>query len=304
MRSDSGRRWLIAAVGLFLLLLVGWVVLALQLNVALAGPLPFAPRLMSNLQADYAPDGGNAPIGLISLSIMDEALQSLGDALGLSDEEEAALHESMELAMSQPVPTATALDFEGSVPFTATPTKIPPATDTPTPLPTSTRPPATRTPTKEPTRTKEPTDKPGPTDEPEPTSAATGPATAEPTDDADVADPEILSVALNPSPPSNEGSCEIEVLAVVFDPAPSSGIDDVYARMQINDGSWDNTSLSLSSGGFEAGAWYGHYTGTVSLSGASEGDTVTIKIKVKDNSPGADWIYSGEFNFTMDSTCP
>jgi len=27
---------------------------------ALAGPLPFAPRLMSNLRADYGPDAGGA----------------------------------------------------------------------------------------------------------------------------------------------------------------------------------------------------------------------------------------------------
>jgi hypothetical protein len=155
MKPDSGRRWLMAAVALFLLLLGGWVVLALQLNVALAGPLPFAPRLMSNLRSDYAPDDGSAPIGLISLSIMDEAIKSHGEALGLTGDEAAAQQESMELAMSQPVPTATAINFEGDLPFTAT---LPPTTLLPRTRRSRRRPtPRAPTSTPEPTETKKPT---------------------------------------------------------------------------------------------------------------------------------------------------
>ncbi|HLE23766.1 MAG TPA: hypothetical protein VI701_05605, partial [Anaerolineales bacterium] len=96
--KDSGRRWLIAAVGLFLFLLVGWVLLALQLNSALAGPLPFGPGLMSRLSADYRADEGGRSVALISLSILNDAMA----ALGLTEDEAAAAHESMELAMSQP----------------------------------------------------------------------------------------------------------------------------------------------------------------------------------------------------------
>src|SRR3990172_3430931 len=76
--KDSGRRWLIAAVGLFVFLLVGWVLLALQLNSALAGPLPFGPGLMSRLSADYRADEGERSVALIALSILEPAMQALG----------------------------------------------------------------------------------------------------------------------------------------------------------------------------------------------------------------------------------
>ncbi len=147
--KDSGRRWLIAAVGLFVFLLVGWVLLALQLNSALAGPLPFGPGLMSRLSADYRADEGGRSVALIALSILEPAMQ----ALGLTEDEAAAAHESLELAMSQPVPTATAMDFDGAAPFTATPTitNTPVPTNTPLPTATNTRRPPTRTP--EPTKT-------------------------------------------------------------------------------------------------------------------------------------------------------
>ena len=229
MKSDSGRRWLIAAVGLFLFLLVGWVLLALQLNVALAGPLPFAPRLMSNLQADYSPDAGAAPIGLISLSIMNEALQSLGDALGLTGDEEAALHESMELAMSQPVPTATALNFEGEAPFTATPTvtNTPLPTDTLTPIPTNTPTntpkPATPTKTATPSKTPEPTDD----DADEPTASATTAAPAV----ADSDRPDIVSYEVSP-PPGTLTVCTITATLRVTDAEPSSGISASQVGMK------------------------------------------------------------------------
>ena len=84
--KDSGRRWLIAAVGLFVFLLVGWVLLALQLNSALAGPLPFGPGLMSKLSADYRADEGGRSVALIALSILEPAMQ----ALGLTEDEAAA----------------------------------------------------------------------------------------------------------------------------------------------------------------------------------------------------------------------
>src|SRR3989304_3932110 len=99
---------------------------------------------MSRLSADYRADEGGRSVALISLSILNDAMQTLG----LTEDEAATAHESMELAMSQPVPTATAMDFEGAAPFTATPTvtntSLP--TNTATPIPTNTRRPPTRTP--------------------------------------------------------------------------------------------------------------------------------------------------------------
>ena len=198
--KDSGRRWLIAAIGLFLFLLVGWVLLALQLNSAMAGPLPFGPGLMSRLNANYRADEGGRSIALISLSILEPAMR----ALGLTDEEAAAAHESVELAMSQPVPTATAMDFDGAAPFTATPTvtNTPLPTETATATPTNTRPPPTRTPTA--TKTRNPTNTPGgPT-------ATLGAPTA--TSSGDSTNPVVDASGTNFSPPEGDiWTCTLSV---------------------------------------------------------------------------------------------
>jgi hypothetical protein len=266
MKSDSGRRWLIAAVGLFLFLLVGWVLLALQLNVALAGPLPFAPRLMSNLQADYSPDAGAAPIGLISLSIMNEALQSLGDALGLTGDEEAALHESMELAMSQPVPTATALNFEGEAPFTATPTvtNTPLPTDTPTPIPTNTPTntpkPATPTKTASPSMTPEPSGG----DSLDPTAAATTVAPAA----LDIDRPDIVSYEVSP-PPGALTVCTITATVRVADAEPSSGISASQVGMKYKPASgsyvYSNNMTMVSPDDPGVPGWDAVYSGSITI---------------------------------------
>ena len=309
MKSDSGRRWLIAAVGLFLLLLVGWVLLALQLNIALAGPLPFAPRLMSNLRADYGPDAGGAPIGLISLSIMNEALQSLGNALGLTSEEEAALQRSMELAMSQPVPTATALNFEGDAPFTATPTNTPLPTDTPTPLPTNTRPPPTRTPL--PTRTKEPTEE-----------ATAEPATAVPTSAGDTVKPEVEDHSVSPDPGTlAAGECTINATMQITDAGPSSGISTSGVGMKYKaegEGYEYSYNMVLVSGGAVGDAWDATYSGSTTFTGidvaaipgggvlkfARPALTAGVDVKVwfvfEDLAGNADYHYIGEYTLTND----
>lgn len=296
--KDSGRRWLIAAVGLFMFLLVGWVLLALQLNVALAGPLPFGPGLMSRLNADYSPDERGRSVALISLSILDEAMQ----ALGYTDEEAAAAHESMEEAMSQPVPTATALDFEGAAPFTATPTvtNTPLPTDTLTPTPTNTGRPPTRTP--KPTKTPEPTDTPsGPT-------ATSGPPTATSVGGPDTVNPSFQSIVLSPPPPGNMGSCSIDVTVVVFDPAFSSGIKDgdVMARIRINGGSPVNYhDLNRSGGGFVSGPgsdWLATYSHDIDLNGANMEDTVLLEVKVKDVANGS-WVIVPAGTYIMDKDC-
>jgi hypothetical protein len=251
--KDSGRRWLIAAVALFALLLVGWVVLALQLNSALAGPLPYGPGLMSRLRADYQADEGGRTVALISLSILQEAIQ----ALGLSEEEAAAAHESVELAMSQPVPTATALDFEGAAPFTATPTvtDTPLPTETPTPTPTNTRRPPTRTP--EPTETRRPTRTPGAA----PTSTPGG----------DTEDPEVGTYSVNPTPGTlDAGVCTIDATVQVLDEGPSSGIDtDDVGMKYLDPETGDHVysyNMSLVSGGPDGfGGWDATYSGSITF---------------------------------------
>jgi hypothetical protein len=302
--KDSGRRWLIAAVGLFLFLLVGWVLLALQLNSALAGPLPFGPGLMSKLSADYRADEGGRSVALISLSILNDAME----ALGLTEDEAAAAHESMELAMSQPVPTATAMDFDGAAPFTATPTitRTPRPTNTQSPTPTNTHRPPTRTP--EPTETDKPTKTPGAPTATGAAPTATG-SVPSATPGGDTQEPSFQSIVLDPEPPDNEGQCELDVTVEVFDPAFSSGIgpSDVLVRISINGGSPQNYgTLGYDSGGFVAGLgsdWLATYRGEVDLDDAKTDDTVLVEVKVHDIDNPSDWVIVPAGTYTMGCDC-
>jgi hypothetical protein len=266
--KDSGRRWLIAAVGLFLFLLVGWVLLALQLNSALAGPLPFGPGLMSKLSADYRADEGGRSVALISLSILNDAMV----ALGLTEDEAAAAHESMELAMSQPVPTATAMDFDGAAPFTATPTitKTPRPTNAPSATPTNTRRAPTRTP--EPTETDKPTKTPGAPTATGAAPTATGAIPSATPGGGDTQDPEVESFSVNPAPGTlDPGVCTIEATVTIVDEGPSDGIDteDVGMKYENPDGpppyiySYNMVLVDGGPDGF--GGWDATYTGSITF---------------------------------------
>jgi hypothetical protein len=267
--KDSGRRWLIAAVGLFVFLLVGWVLLALQLNSALAGPLPFGPGLISRLSANYRADEGERSVALIALSILEPAMQ----ALGLTEDEAAAAHESLELAMSQPVPTATAMDFDGAAPFTPTPTV------TNTPLPTNTPPPTAantrRPPTKTPRPTKTDTEVPAPTETPSgPTATVAPTATVVPTvDDDDDPDLDLSGASWGPADgyTTTDPECSINFTMSglhVTDPAISSGIDYVGFKYRIP-GYVPSLTLGpefdLDGGGPSGGGWDGIYSGSLMI---------------------------------------
>ncbi len=254
--SSSGRRWLIAAVALFLLLLTGWVLLALQLSSAQAGLLPFGPGLASRLTSDYGADQRGRPIAVISLSILEEAMQ----ALGLSDDEAQAAHDSMELAMSQPVPTATALNFKGAAPFTATPTK------THTPLPTS-------TPTATSTNTPPPGFRPRPPSLPKTPKPTNLPATAGPTSAGDFTDPVVSrSGAVFSPPPGDLYSCTISISGIhVTDGIGSSGISPSGIGVKYDPGGGYvhvYGAVALVSGGLQPDtSWDAYYDGTFTLTG-------------------------------------
>jgi hypothetical protein len=153
----SGRRWIVRSFSVFCLLLVIWVAAAMVLNAAAEGSLPIAMHVYSDLYADYSPDVIVQPLGVFNLAIISETLKDRG----YSEEEAQERAKAIEVAMNEPVPTATALNYEGDVPYTATPTK----THTPTATPTPTRTP-TATPTKIPTRTPTKTPTPKPTKKP------------------------------------------------------------------------------------------------------------------------------------------
>jgi hypothetical protein len=261
MAPNSGRRWLIGAVAVFLLLLLGWVVLALQLNVASAGPLPYSPLLISNLRADYGPDALPRRLASIRLTILEDAMR----ALGMSEDEAEQRHQSIELAMSQPVPTATALNFEGDAPFTATasvtavPTHTPAPTETNTPRPT--RRPPTNTP--KPTKTKSPR----PTRTPGPTSAPTATPSG-----VDTTDPEVdASDADFDPPPGDIDVCELHVSNVhITDAIGSSGIDGSQVGIKYNPGTGlvYLGGMTLVSGGLQGDtSWDGYYEGDFTLTG-------------------------------------
>jgi hypothetical protein len=136
--SRSSRRWILVALLVFLLCLVLWIAAAFILNIAFAESLPFSLGLRSRLAANYAPDEFVGSLGVFRLSIIDEVLLDRG----IPPEEVEEQSEKIKEAMSLPVPTATARDFKGNEPFTATPTEpliaSITAISTETPTPTNT----------------------------------------------------------------------------------------------------------------------------------------------------------------------
>jgi hypothetical protein len=241
--------------------------------------------LRSRLSANYAPDAGGSSVRSLRLSIFQEVMQDLG----LSGDEAAAESRRIEAGMQGPVPTATARDFDGAEPLTATPTKTPVPTHTPTPTAT-----ATRTPRPTPTKTKTP----GPTHAP-PTNTPSG---------GDTDDPSICCIDLDPDPPTTLNACTFDVEELeVYDPAPSSGIDEADVWMKYNGpstGGWVYTNLSLQSGGFGPGLDFSAiYDGTITLHDVYTGEDIELKGAVTDlagNGP----VYKFMADYTMGIDCP
>lgn len=245
------RQWLLRAIGILALLLVIWIAATLFLSPAFADALPFSMEVRSRLLADYDPDDGQSLFAALRLSILGDSLRDQG----LSPEEAERQRKVLEQALEDPVPTATALDFEGSMPHTATLTKTATpthtATSTPTPTPTNTpRPTATKTNTPKPTRTPKPANTAVPVDNINPVIAAPG------------------SLAVNSISP-----CEVQVYvtdAQVTDAAPSSGIKWVKMKYKVFDAATENTlyagyiysnPLTMCSGGPTGGGWDACYSG-------------------------------------------
>lgn len=242
MSPQRRERWWLGAFGLFLGLLAIWVLAVWWLAPAGAGPLGLGFSLRSRLRADYGPDPAARQMAVLHISIVEELMRDLG----MSEEEAEAHAAEMLAAMREPVPTATARDFRGGSPLTATPSPTPVPTDTPEP---------TATPV--PTRTRRPTATALPTNTPKP-----GPG---PTDSAA---PQICCAVWEPEPGPLE-TCTIELLDMeVYDPAPSSGISlsQSYLKYQDPDsGELITFPLELVSGGFEGAAWRGRFRGTIVL---------------------------------------
>jgi hypothetical protein len=306
MNPRRGGRWWVGAFAVFLALLGIWAVAAWQLYPAGAGPLTLGLDLHSRLQADYGPDQPGRSVSVLRLSIVEDVLRDLG----FSGEEAQAQREGVEAAMGAPVPTATARDFQGAAPFTAT--LVPTATSTETPVPTATPVPTnTRRPTRTPTRTSPP-------------PAPTLPATGEPASDDE--NPEIRSMALVPAPGPLE-TCTILITDMwVTDDAPSSGIDlsnVVFKYEHPITGELIYFPATLISGGWTDGpgsGWSAHYSGSVTITGVeiteptgSAGPMtsypactgpVAIRVwgRVADNA--GNYAYSGPHTFDLSTSCP
>jgi hypothetical protein len=242
MKQPSGRRWLVGAVGVFLVLLVVWFAAAMRISASAAAPSNLMSSLRSRLTANYAPDPAGSTVHSLRLSIFGEVLQDMG----MSGGEAASQSQLIQEQMQGPVPTATARDFQGSKPFTATPTATPTPTETPTPTATSTR-------TPRPTATKTP----------RPTATATS---MPPTGDVD---PPIVSsintFSVAPLPP-----CEVKLTIDVdiYDAPESSDIARVEVKYKVPGyvGISYLSDLTYCSGGLQGDkSWQGCYYGVVTF---------------------------------------
>jgi hypothetical protein len=243
------RQWFLRAIGILTLLLVIWIVATLFLSPAYADAMPFSMEVRSRLLADYNPDDGQSLFAALRLSILGDSLRDQG----LSPEEAEKQREALEDTLDDPVPTATAIDFEGNAPHTATPTNTTTPTNTPTPT-------ATPTNTPRPTATK--------TSTPKPTNTPKPPNTAVPVDNIHpvIADPGTLDVV-------SVSACEVQVYvmdAQVTDADPSSGIKWVKMKYKVFDAATESTiyagyiysnPLTMCSGGSTGGGWDACYAG-------------------------------------------
>ena len=241
---DSLLAWIIA-LSVFAILIVGWVLAAVALTGTSAGRPGTPFNLSSRLAADYASDGGER-VSSLRISIVADLLRDLG----FSIEDGSVLDE-----LDSQVPTATARNFAGDPPFTAT--ALPSHVPSETALPTET---ATNTPRPKPTNTHEPTD----TNEP--------PATTVP---GDAGPPTLSGGSLSP-PPGALGTCE-KVVSItglhLVDAGPSSGIKLVKLKYKIlgldSQGYQYSTDLSPQvSGGWtdgEGSTWDAYYDGSITI---------------------------------------
>ena len=196
-------RWL--ALTAFAVLIAGWFAAALHLTGASAGQPGFPFNLRSNLAADYGAGPEAGRITSLRISIISDLLKDLGFGGDDSD----LLEE-----LDSPVPTATARNFQGDPPFTATVTPSPTPTITPSPTPTSTPRPPTRTPKPTDTKESEPTELPD-----------------------DIVGPTLSGGTLFPNLGTLLPTCEGNDIGItglrVVDPGPSSGIAWVKLKYKI-----------------------------------------------------------------------
>src|SRR3989304_1605166 len=132
MNRIAGRRWLINALAVLIVLLLVWSGAAFRLSSAAPSAMKFPIKLRSQISADYGPDRLGRPIRSLRFSIVQDVMRDIG----LPPEEAENAQTAFEIAMSSPVPTATLAP--GTLPpeFTPTGTPVPTETRRPTVTPT------------------------------------------------------------------------------------------------------------------------------------------------------------------------
>jgi hypothetical protein len=294
-----------------------WVSAAYLLNFGSTERLPFSLDLMSRIAANYAPEALGGPFGVFRLSIIGEALRDRGLSAQEADQE----MEEVYLALGSHVPTATARDFYGEPPYTATFTSTSTPTETPTPTHTFTptrTPRPTRTPTRKPTNTPKPpppTNTPMPTDTPTitntPTMTHTPTITNTPTP-VDDKIPELSGGSPNPTPgPLTECAPKVIVTNLrVIDAPPSYGMQWVKLKYQVVDysGFIFSDPLAKVSGGAVDGGWDAIYQGEITFEIDTDWDepesgffTVEFYAKVLDFGDNPNEGYLGQY--TMPGSC-
>lgn len=285
MQGTGANRWLLIALLVLIFLLALWVLAAMQLDPAAAGSR-ISLSLRSRLAANYGPDQ-SGPLGSLHLSIVGDFFEDLG----LAPSEASAASDAVRIGLLGPVPTATALNFQGTPPPTLTPLPTATATNTPTdtPVPTATFTPVppTETPTEEPTDKpkKKPTAAPTKTPTDEPTAAPTATPTNTPVSSADTQKPQLLGSPILSLPSGESISCvqEVSVSEIhIYDPEHSEGIDDGdddptgYVKLKYKiegpgtEGYIRSDQLDRTGGGFEGDPppwiWDAHYEGGMTIS--------------------------------------
>ncbi|TFH32906.1 MAG: hypothetical protein E4G99_12200 [Anaerolineales bacterium] len=286
----NNRRWIMSALGVLALLVVVWIAASLFLAPAYADEVPLSMEIRSRLLADYNPDDGQSLFTALRLSILGDTFRDQA----LSPQEAEKQRAALEAALNDPVPTATALDFEGNAPHTATSTITVTPTETLTPTPTFTptntpRPTATKTNTPKPTNTPKATNTPVPTD---------------------TAPPQINAWSLSPTPGPNLAQCNIQLTVDVIDPSYSEGVSIVEAKHLIPSAtpvSYNHFTIT-GSGIFVSGPgsdWVGTFSGPISLSQVSALESFDVYFKVKDTAGNISG-WSGPYSYSMDSlwNCP
>jgi hypothetical protein len=190
-------------------------------------------NLNSNLKANYGADDRGGFIGALRLSVVQDFMGDAGVPDDLADQHAKDLVDELD----EPVPTATALNFAGDAPFTATPTFTftPTRTLTNTPTPTPTRTP-TRTPipTRTPTLTSPPTSTAAPATATHTSTPAGSTSTATLTPTATLSQT-VTSTSL-PTPPSVYAS-SVEFSTGVSNPGDAiGGPDGSYANVGTSAG--------------------------------------------------------------------